>query len=198
MREDRMVLYRFLGICFTYPSEGFEDVVAKSIELVNTHYSALNKSGYKITGIRNLKKGFAEMKNLKLDEWQGTYTSLFISNFPSTPLHPYESFYKEGLLVSESSDELVQIYRECGLEIFDSKEFPDSITFEMEFASFILENQDGCLPVFKQFFFEHLFSWIYNFFDDLIKYSETPLFYRALAEIGISFLKKEENLLKGA
>jgi TorA maturation chaperone TorD len=196
MIENRIALYRFLGIGFTYPQEGFDEVLSKSVELIAESYTALNKNGYKITGIKNLKSSLKELSSKKLDEWQGIYTSLFISGYPSTPLHPYESFYKEGLLVSESSDEIVELYQSCGIEIFDEKEFPDFISFETEFASFILEHQDGCLPVFKPFFFNHLFSWIFDFFHDVQKYEKTPQFYKSLAQIGETFLKKEQKILE--
>ncbi len=197
MLEDRISMYKFLSIGFTYPQEGFDEILNKSVEFISNSYTNLNKNGYRISGIKNLKQSLKTLTDKKLDEWQGIYTSLFISGYPKTPLHPYESFYKEGLLVSESSDEIAQIYQDCGIEIFDEKEFPDFITFELEFASFIIENQQGCLPVFKEFFFEHLFTWIFDFFSDVQNYKETPVFYNSLAHIGEGFLKKEQKLLEG-
>ncbi len=197
MLEDRISMYKFLSIGFTYPQEGFDEILNKSVEFISNSYTNLNKNGYRISGIKNLKQSLRTLTDKKLDEWQGIYTSLFISGYPKTPLHPYESFYKEGLLVSESSDEIAQIYQDCGIEIFDEKEFPDFITFELEFASFIIENQQGCLPVFKEFFFEHLFTWIFDFFSDVQNYKETPVFYNSLAHIGEGFLKKEQKLLEG-
>ncbi len=196
MIEDRITLYRFLGIAFTYPQEGFMEILKKSIELISSSYTNLNKHGYRITGIKHLKDSLKELENMKIDQWQGLYTTLFISGYPTTPLHPYESFYKEGLLVSQSSDELIDIYESCGVEIFDNKEFPDFISFEMEFASFIIENENGCKPVFRQFFFDHLFSWIFDFFDDTQKYKETHQFYKSITQIGDGFLKKEQKILE--
>ncbi len=196
MKEDRIALYKFLSIGFTYPDEGFEDVIIKSLNLISKPYTNLNKEGYRLSGIRKLKKGLKELSKSGLEEWQGIYTSLFISNYPQTPLHPYESFYKEGLLVSDSSDELAEIYKNCGVEIFDEKEFPDIINLELEFASFIIENQDGCLPVFKEFFTDHLFSWIFDFLNDTEQYEDTPLFYSSLARIGNLFLQKEKKIIE--
>ncbi len=197
MENDRAAMYKFLSIGFTYPDEGIGDILTKSIELISKHYTELNKNGYKLTGIKKLKKGLNELVNIKPEEWQGIYTSLFISNYPATPLHPYESFYKEGLLVSESSDEIAEIYKSCGVEIFDDKEFPDLINLELEFASFIVENGEGCLPVYRDFFMEHLFSWIFNFFDDVEKYENIPLFYLSLAHMGNLFLQKEKKIIEG-
>ena len=142
MINDRSSIYRFLSIGFTYPQEGFNEILQKSIEMMSHSYTNLNKHGYRIFGIKNLRNALGELSTKKLDEWQGIYTSLFISGYPSTPLHPYESFYKEGLLVSESTDQINQIYKDCGVEIVDNKEFPDFIVFEMEFASFLIENQE--------------------------------------------------------
>lgn len=195
MKNDRIAMYKFLSIGFTYPQEGFCDILDRSVSLIEKNYSALNKKGYHISGIRNFKKGLKELNGKAKDELQGVYTSLFISNYPSVPLHPYESYYKEGLLVSESSNELNQIYSDCGLEIFDDKEFPDFITFELEFAAFLVENAEGCMPVFDKFFIEHLFSWIFDFLDDLYKFDETPLFYKSLSSICKSFLLKEKKII---
>lgn len=196
MKENRIALYKFLSIGFTYPNDGFKEILQKSVELISKAYTALNKDNYRITGIKNLKQGIKEITDMSLEEWQGIYTSLFISGFPKTPLHPYESFYKEGLLVSDSSNEVSEIYNNCGVEIFDNKEFPDFISLEMEFAAFIIENQEGCLPVFRAFFFDHLFSWVFNFFNDVINYKDAPLLYRSLSNIGSCFLKKEKNILR--
>lgn len=196
MKNDRIAMYKFLSIGFTYPEEGFCDILDKSASLIEKSYSALNKNGYRITGIRNFKKSLKELSNKTKNELQGTYTSLFVSNYPSVPLHPYESYYKEGLLVSESSNELNQIYSDCGLETFDNKEFPDLVTFELEFAAFLIEHTEGCLPVFDKFFIGHLFSWIFDFLDDLYRFSETPLFYKSLSSISKSFLLKEKKIIE--
>ena len=195
MKEDRAAMYKFLSIGFTYPQEGFSEILNKSVQLMSEHYTRLNKQGYRLSGIKKLKSGLKELSKLKTDNWQEIYTSLFVSNFPKTPLHPYESFYKEGLLVSESSDEIVEIYKDCGVEIFDDKEFPDLINLELEFASFIVENQEGCLPVYNEFFNNHLFSWIFDFFKDVEGYKKTPLFYSSLAKIGNLFLQKEKKVI---
>lgn len=196
MEKDRASLYRFLSIGFTYPEDNYSEIIEKAIELVNPSYSNLNKNGYKISGIRDLKKGLKELKSLKFEEWQGIYTSLFISNYPKTPLHPYESFYKEGIISGATADRVNELYQSCGLEIFDEREFPDYLIFELEFAAFLIENSEGCKPIIKEFFIDHLFSWIFNFFDDVIKYEQTPLFYRALSKIGETFLVKEKKNLE--
>jgi len=196
MEKDRASLYRFLSIGFTYPEDNYSEIIEKAIELVNPSYSNLNKNGYKISGIRDLKKGLKELKSLKFEEWQGIYTSLFISNYPKTPLHPYESFYKEGIISGATADRVNELYQSCGLEIFDEREFPDYLIFELEFAAFLIENSEGCKPIIKEFFIDHLFSWIFNFFDDVIKYEQTPLFYRALSKIGETFLSKEKKNLE--
>ncbi len=196
MEKDRAAIYKFLSIGFAYPEEGFDDILARSIALLSPHYTNLNEYGYRISGIKNIKKGLGELSSRGLNEWKAIYTSLFISNFPTTPLHPYESFYKEGLLVSDSSEQVARLYGDCGITIFDSKEFPDIINLELEFASFIIENRKGCLPVYKDFFENHLFTWIFDFFKDIEEYSETPLFYTSLAHMGTSFLKKEQKVIR--
>ncbi len=196
MREDRIAMYRFLGIGFTYPEDKFEEIIQKSIDLVSKSYTNLNKEGYKLTGIKNLKKGLKELTEMKFEEWQAAYTSLFIANFPKTPLHPYESFYKEGIVGGDISEMLDNIYKSCGLEVFDDREMPDYLVFELEFASFLIENDKTCKPLFEEFFFNHLFDWVPNFFEDVINFEGSPLFYKALSEIGLAFLNKEKKVVK--
>ncbi|AEA33471.1 TorD/DmsD family molecular chaperone [Hippea maritima] len=196
MKDDRIAMYRFLSICFTYPEENFSEVIQKAIQMIKQSYTNLNENGYKLTGIRNLKQGLKEMEKLSLHQWQGVYTGLFIANFPKTPFHPYESFYKDGLVGGEVSDQLNEVYKSCGLEIFDEREFPDYLPFELEFGAFLLENEEACKPAFAEFFFDHLFSWVFNFFDDLNKDKKVPLFYRSLSQIGTTFLTKEQKVLK--
>jgi len=196
MEKDRAVMYRFLSIGFTYPEEEFREIITKSIKMVSESYTKLNKDGYKLKGIKNLKKGLKELSSLKFEEWQAEYTSLFIANFPKTPLHPYESFYKEGIVGGDISETLDTIYRSCGLEIFDKRELPDYIVFELEFAAFLIDNSKPCKPLFEEFFFNHLFEWATDFFEDVINFENSPLFYKSLGEIGITFLNKEKKILK--
>ncbi len=196
MREDRIALYRFLSIGFTYPEKRFEDVIKKSIEMVAPSYTNLKKEGYRLSGIKKLKSGLKELLQSGLDEWQAAYTSLFIANYPKTPLHPYESFYKEGVVGGDISEMMDRIYKSCGLEIFDEREFPDYIVFEFEFAAFLIEYEESCKPMFEEFFFNHLFEWVPNFLEDVINFGKTPLFYKALSEIGLTFLNHEKRVLK--
>ncbi len=196
MKEHRVAMYRFLSIGFTYPKEGFCEIMNRALEMVRESYSLLNSNGYKIVGIQNLKKGLKSLQNMEPEELEALYTSLFISNYPKVPLHPYESFYKGGLLVSEATDSIRELYEECGVEVFDDREFPDIISLELEFASFLVEHEISCKPVFDGFFNEHLFSWIFDFFKDLSSYSKTPLFYKALSSMGSTFLKREQKQIK--
>ncbi len=196
MEQDRIALYKFLSIGFTYPQEGFGQIIKKSLQLVSDHYRNLNKHGYRLSGLRLLKKGLKQLQTLQLYQWQAIYTSMFISNYPTTPLHPYESYYTEGTIYGNASQEVAQIYADCGLKVFSDKEFPDLVSFELEFAAFLIENSEGCKPVFKRFFFDHLFQWVPRFFEDTQKYEYAHIFYKGMASIGQRFLEKEKRLLK--
>ncbi len=196
MKEDRIAMYRFLSIAFTYPQEGFPQIMQQAIKLVSKHYRNLNKHGYRLSGIKTVKNALKELSNINIHKWQGIYTSLFISNYPKTPLHPYESFYREGLLISDSTEQVSRIYSECGVEVFSEKEFPDLISIELEFAGFLIEHQKTCMPVFERFFVEHLFAWVPSFFKDTINYEATHPFYRGIATIGERFLEKEKKVVE--
>lgn len=61
-------------------------------------------------------------KNFPLQELQEEYTNLFISSFPTLPCPPYESYYREGLLLGETSQEVLDYYEKTGFQFFKEGE----------------------------------------------------------------------------
>lgn len=74
-------------------------------------------------------------KNFSLQELQEEYTNLFISSFPTLPCPPYEAYYREGLLLGETSQEVLGYYEKTGFQFFKEGEAPDHIAVELEFCA---------------------------------------------------------------
>ena len=90
--------------------------------------------------------------NTKRIELETEYTSLFVNSYPTLPCPPYESYYREGRLYGDSTDEVRNIYRQKGLE-FSHVEAPDHISVELEFLALTGDMN----------FFERMKEWIFEF-----------------------------------
>ncbi|RMG70431.1 MAG: hypothetical protein D6710_07370 [Nitrospirae bacterium] len=111
------------------------------------------------------------------------YTQLFYG--PQSPLTPVESLYHYKNTPSywnETTEEVADFYRSCGLELDDeSTELPpDHIAIEFLFVSYLLEN--NMIDELRRFFNEHIMQWIPSYCDTLKKRAQTD-FYRELASV---------------
>jgi TorA maturation chaperone TorD len=159
---------------------------------------------------RNLLKGFVmsgESENL-LEDLRGGYDRLF-SGLSEEGISLVESFYKpwtldprctlpfaseRGLLMGDSALHLLEIFRQCGLEVADElKGSPDHLVAELEFLSYLYRFASD-LEV-KQFIEDHL-DWI-PLLKEEIKRSDPHPFYRSVLEVLDLFFAKETERLEG-
>jgi len=135
------------------------------------------------------------------------YTRLFrgVKQFYGPP-PPYESVYREGFVMGESTVEVSREYQEVGvgLPIKYKGEPPDHISFELDFMRFLCnkereawKNHDKkeALKIIKKqgrFLNDHLAQWVPSFCEKVVSESRTD-FYRALAMITKIFLGIEQN-----
>lgn len=127
------------------------------------------------------------------------YYSLFL------PLYvvPVESVYKawkegkdeKGYIMGDPAIEMKKRYGMAGIEIPEIyKDTPDHIALLLEYASLLCENLEE--ESRAGFVSGHL-DWVEDLRNDIYKYSESH-FYRAVADVTVSFLKGERsNLLAG-
>ena len=140
------------------------------------------------------------------------YTRLFVG--PGKHISPHESVQhkKEGVqsgqLWGELTAEVKRIIESSGLAY--KSEFtgmPDHISVELEFMQNVVQRETQaweaeddetallCLKNEKKFVDEHLFRWIPEFCEKVIKTAESP-FYREMARLTRSFIKFEKKELK--
>jgi len=124
------------------------------------------------------------------------YYSLFF------PLYvvPVESVYKawkegkdeKGYIMGDPAIEMKKRYAMAGIEIpVIYKDTPDHISLLLEYASLLCENLEE--ESRAGFVSGHL-DWVEDLRNDIYKYSESR-FYRAVADVTVSFLKGERSNL---
>jgi len=140
------------------------------------------------------------------------YAYLFIG--PGKHISPHESVHhqKEGVqsgqLWGELTAEVKKIIESSGLEYkSEYTGMPDHISVELEFMQHVIQREAQareaeddqaallCLKNEKQFVDEHLFCWIPDFCEKVIKAAESP-FYREMARLTRSFIEFEAQELK--
>jgi TorA maturation chaperone TorD len=172
-------------------------------------YSFFEKYIQALGGAKDLLKGFlvkGEPENLSGD-LKVEYARLF-SGLSEESTSLVESFYKRwtqdpncplpfaserGLLMGDSAVHLLEIYRQCGIEV--SEEFrgcPDHIAMELEFLSYLY--QWATDVEIKMFIKDHL-DWI-PLVEQELKRFHPHSFYSGALEILDLFLNKERERLE--
>ena len=112
------------------------------------------------------------------------------TNDPQCSL-PFAS--EKGLLMGDSAIHLLEIYRECSLEISEeSKWCPDHIVVELEFLSYLYERATDI--EIKKFIEDHL-DWI-PFLEEEFKRFHAHPFYLSLLGVLSLFLNVERRRLE--
>ena len=157
--------YRLFSLVFSYPTpEAVRDVA----DLPD--------------GVRDLFPKCAGMlAGTALEELQAEYTRLFINSYPALLCPPYESFYREGIVYGKSSQEVLAIYGEHGLDYSYEGEPPDHISAELDFLAL---TDDGR-------FLGRLKEWVFSFSERVREHS--PIYGACAAELE-SFLKAETRV----
>jgi TorA maturation chaperone TorD len=188
----RAVIYRVLAWCFSYPDR----------QLIELFYSARLEEflqSWRYLGLDatdNMARlgGWLEEypdRDAALQELEREYTRLFVNAYPGVVTPPYSSVYlgKDRLVWGSSASEAVQLYRAAGLGIAqDFHDIPDHIAAELEFASYLVAEQQKAgedssarsselVSIEKRFLEGHLFKWAPVFFSRVIEESRAS-FYR--------------------
>jgi TorA maturation chaperone TorD len=140
------------------------------------------------------------------------YAYLFLG--PGKHISPHESVHHKrddgqwGQLWGATTAEVKKIIESSGLEYkSEYTGMPDHISVELEFMQHVVQREAQaweakdnetallCLKNEKKFVDEHLFSWIPDFCEKVIKTAESP-FYREMARLTRSFIEFEKKELK--
>ena len=175
-------LYRFCAQSMQYPDpEWFSDNYLTSL------YGLLDALG----GIKEkefLQQEFSLSKDI-LEDLQVEYTRLFINGVPHVAAPPYGSVYLEKTLRGKYSDEILAYYRSLGYNLTENADLPDSLIHQLEFLSFLAEdqNRDGE----EEFLARFLLPW-FSIFASKVKEEAQHPFYKIIISF-IDFFTKEEK-----
>jgi TorA maturation chaperone TorD len=206
LAEHRSSIYGFLAAVYRQEltSELLQQVKARRFQEVLSHLGVKLNNGF-----------FQNSEKELLEDLAIEYTRLFVG--PGKHIPPYESVHhkKEGVqsgqLWGELTAEVKRVIESSGLEYkSDFTGMPDHISVELEFMQQVVQREAQaweadddktallCLKNEKKFVDEHLFCWIPDFCEKVIKVAELP-FYREIARLTQTFMdfeKEELNKLK--
>ena len=187
-----------IGVVYKLLSKAFiREVDAKFLKQLRTEcfYESLKNVGIDF-GDEFLSQNEEEL----LENMAVEYARLFI--VPGISFSPYESVYTEEMLCGESTKQVGDFYRKCGVEIVDKTFLPDHIGLELELMSYLKQKeaeswQDGgqdtstkWMGLQKEFVREHLGKWAPRFFG-LVEQGAEYLFYKGMAPLAKQILKLE-------
>jgi len=180
---SKTILQNFfiLGKFLTYPTKELPDEIL--ILLKNMEENKYKKNYMELYEI--LKK---EIRN---EELEAEYTSLFITGYPKTPCPPYYSVYKTGLMVSKHTEDLYNIYEKYGIEL-SNEQFPDFIPTMIEFLTLLLSN--NMEEEAKKFHNEYL-SWLTEFADNIKRNTKSLYFIKTATNLK-NFISEVNELWK--
>ncbi|WP_261429135.1 TorD/DmsD family molecular chaperone [Xiamenia xianingshaonis] len=141
------------------------------------------------------------------------YTKTFLGSGIDTysAAYPFESVYtsEKRLLMQDARDEVLAIYRSCGLDKSASwKTGEDHIAVELEFMRIMSartakalragdeDEATALLSTQKNFMLDHVATWAPVFCNDVRRFAGTT-FYQALADVTEGFLEEDAALLEG-
>lgn len=162
-------------------------------------------------GYRMIAKYLSNLKDDSITELAVDYVRVFIGHGMDafSASYPYESVYtsEKRLLMQEARDEVLSIYRSCGIDKSDEwKESEDHIALELEFMQVLAtraadalgrgdeDTADTLLVTQRNFFEDHLGSWVPMLTLDMRKFAKTG-FYTGLAVLTDGFLETDREFL---
>jgi len=175
-------LYRFCAQSMQYPdSDWFSDNYLTSLYGL---FDALGGEEEK----KELQATFSKSPDI-LEDLQVEYTRLFINGFPHVSAPPYGSVYLEKTLRGKFSDDILLYYRSLGYDIKENSDLPDSLVHQLEFLSFLAEDQNRAGE--EEFLSRFFLPW-YAIFAAKVKEEARHPFYKLIITF-IDFLTKEEK-----
>ena len=176
------------------PSEAVEllssmYVCKPSVETIENWKTALKED----TSIflQELKDSVIEINTAseeELEELLWEYTRLFIGPY-KLPCPPWESVYTspKRLMMQDAADQVLQLYRNAGVNLDTPDIMPDHIGAELNFLALLLRknrsataDEELMATLTDNFLEDHLLKWLPDFTRDMENAAET-LFYKTLA-----------------
>lgn len=180
-------------------------------ELMGTDYPVSSGNDLMDAGYYGIAKYLSNAWIDPLMKLSVDYTRSFLGSGIDTysAAYPFESVYtsEKRLLMQDARDEVLAIYRSCGLEKSESWTVgEDHIAVELEFMRVLADRAAAALRAgdeeraFSQintarnFMGDHLACWVPVFANEVRRFAGT-LFYRSLADLTEGFLEEDAALL---
>lgn len=204
--ENRSATYGFLARLFR--EEVDEALLA---ELNATDYPVASGNELMDAGYYAIAKYLSNAWVDPLMKLSVDYTRAFLGSGIDTysAAYPFESVYtsEKRLLMGDARDEVLAIYRSCGLEKSESWTVgEDHVAVELEFMGVLAhraaaalragdeERAFSLINTQRNFMDDHLASWVPVFLEDVRRFAATA-FYQGLADLAQGFLKEDAALL---
>lgn len=204
--DERAATYGFLARLYR------EEVDAELLEqLMATDYPVSSGNASMDAGYYALAKYLSNAWVDPLTKLSIDYTKTFLGSGIDTysAAYPFESVYtsEKRLLMQDARDEVLAIYRSCGLDKSESWNVgEDHLAVELEFMQVLAaraaralrageqEQAFSLLNTQRNFMADHVASWVPVFVNDVRRFSDT-LFYQGLADLTQGFLEEDAALL---
>jgi len=180
--EHVATLYRFCAQSMQYPDASwFNDQYREKLHLLLSTLGDDDQS-------KALENSFTTSKDI-LEDLQVEHTRLFINGVPHVAAPPYASVYMDKTMRGQYSDKILRYYNTSGYDMKVGADLPDSLIHQLEFLSFIVEdqNQEGEIEFLSQFFL----PW-FPVFSTRVKEEAQHPFYPIIISL-IDFFTKEEE-----
>ncbi len=194
--QAKAVLHSLLAQAMNYPDATLVDSLRNGsfFASISESLAALGNTALK-TELEKCRKEYLDSakKDETLLELERDYTRMFFSSKPRLA-YLFESVYREGKLLQESTLAIAGLYRDAGLVLNDDFRLPpDHIAVELEFLSFLFFKEAEGLKkgdnkgveyareLQNVVINEHLRSFALNVAERVAKHARTP-FYRTVAQ----------------
>ncbi|CAG0949786.1 MAG: molecular chaperone TorD family protein [Candidatus Methanoperedens sp.] len=177
--------YKILSLVFHKPDREFTSYLRDGfIEDVKFLNEAV-VSGFSTFLNENRKKDDEKFYEMLAVE----YTRLFTTAIPQVPCPPYESMYREDVIMGHSTLSVLDFYNRAGLNVIEKfHDLPDHVAVELEFLYYLTEN--GFSAQHDSFMKEHFSKWVPKFCED-VKQNDRIGFYGHAAVILKDFINVE-------
>lgn len=196
LAEKKSRLFSLLAQALNYPDMKLVERIrggefgAELIEALQPF--SLNGLGKKVAALKDILAGSSSEETLL--DLERDYTWMCFASKPRL-VYLFESVYKEGKLLQESTFEIARLYYEAGLNVEKGFQLPpDHIAVELEFMAYLGFNEAEALREGDQEKIEfarrlerealdrHLRSFGLSFSERMEKHAKTD-FYRIMAKV---------------
>ncbi len=187
---ERALHYQLLSSLFYDQSENeqLDSYIQTITELDKTLASGLNQS---LTQLMNQINHFNNKED-GIREIAVEYAKLFL--LPGAVV-PYASYYLDGkeLLKQEEWEKFTNFYYKQGWQLSDDEShLADHISVELAFMAKLVK--EASHQVQSEFFFNHIYNWIPEFFEKIKAKSEADFYYPVVC-YGNMYLQTEKERL---